>query len=86
MEDIIYPNPNTGKFNLEFCMEDLKEKSVVIEIINTVGKIIYNKIPPKNNGCIHEAIELDSDLPTGIYTLKVSIDGKIKTSKILLTR
>ena len=86
VEMIVYPNPNTGKFNFEFCIDDLQEKPVVIEITNAFGQVVYNKIPQKINGCINETIELESDIPTGIYILKVTIDGKIQTAKMLLTR
>lgn len=86
VEMIVYPNPNTGKFNLEFCIDDLEDKAVLIEITNAFGQVVYNKIPQKINGCINETIELESNIPTGIYILKVSIDGKIQTAKMLLTR
>ena len=86
VEMIVYPNPNTGKFNLEFCIDDLQEKTVAIEITNAFGQVVYNKISQKINGCLNETIELESDLPTGIYILKVSIEDKIQTAKMLLTK
>ncbi|MDP1747020.1 MAG: T9SS type A sorting domain-containing protein, partial [Bacteroidota bacterium] len=86
VEMIVYPNPNTGQFNLELCIDDLQEKNVVIEVTNSFGIVIYKKQPQKIKGCIKETIELESSLPVGVYIMKVIIDDKIQTAKMLLTR
>jgi|GEM_PF-2352888 len=83
---IIYPNPTTGQFIMEFCINDIKEKNVFIEVTNSIGKVVYKMQPQKINGCIKETIQLESGLPTGVYLMRVSIDDLIQTSKILLTR
>jgi hypothetical protein len=83
---LVYPNPNTGKFNLELCIEDLAEKTVLIEVANSLGQAIYKKLPQKINGCVKEVIELESSLPIGVYIMKVTIEDKIQTSKMLLTK
>ena len=83
---IVYPNPNTGQFSLELCVDDLKEKNLVIEVTDAFGKVVYKNQPIKINGCIKESIELKSNLPIGVYLMKVTIDDKIQTSKILLTK
>ena len=83
---IVYPNPNTGQFTLELCVEDLQEKTLVIEVSDSFGTVVYQNQPKKIDGCIKEAIELKSSLPVGIYWMKVTIEGKTQTSKILLTK
>ena len=83
---IVSPNPNTGKFNLEICINDLQEKIVVIEVANSLGQVVYKKQAQKINGCVNEAIELESNLPLGVYIMKVAIDDKIQTSKMLLIK
>ena len=85
-EMIVYPNPNTGWFNLELRIGDLEEKTFEIEISDSFGREIYKKQPVKINGCVKETIELESSLASGVYFMKVTIDGKIQTSKMLLTR
>ncbi|MDP1747022.1 MAG: glycosyl hydrolase [Bacteroidota bacterium] len=86
VEMIVYPNPNTGQFNLEFCIDELNEKIIMIEISNSFGQVIYKKIPQKIKGCIKETIELEASIPIGVYIMKVTIDDKIQTAKMLLTR
>ena len=86
VEMIVYPNPNTGQFNLEFCIDEPDEKTIIIEIFNSLGQVIYKDLPQKINGCIKETIELEASLPIGVYIMKVTIDDKIQTAKMLLTR
>ena len=83
---IVYPNPTTGQFNLELCINGLLEKTILIEVINSFGQVVYKKRPQKINGCVKEAIELQSSLPTGVYIMKVTTDDKIQTAKMLLTK
>ncbi len=86
VEMLVYPNPNTGQFNLEFCIDELNEKTIIIEISNSLGQVIYKELPQKIKGCIKATIELEATLPTGVYIMKVTIDDKIQTAKMLLTR
>ncbi len=83
---IVYPNPNRGHFTMEFCIDHIVGKTVAIEIINSIGQVVYINPPQKANGCIKEFIEIESSLPVGVYIMKVTIDDKIQTSKLLLTR
>ncbi|MES2284146.1 MAG: Ig-like domain-containing protein [Bacteroidota bacterium] len=83
---IVYPNPNTGQFNLELCIDDLQEKIVIIEVTNSFGIVVYKKQPQNIKGCVKEEIQMESTLSSGLYILKVTIDDKIQTSKMLLTR
>jgi hypothetical protein len=80
---LIYPNPTSGTFTLEFCLEKISEHSVTIEILNSLGQMIYVKTPEIRDDCIREVIELDNRLPTGIYILNVRT-GKVLESKRLL--
>ncbi len=83
---IVYPNPNSGQFILELCIDNLEEKNLMIEIANTFGQVLYSKSPHKISGCVKEVIQLDPNVPIGVYMLKVTIDDQIQISKMLLTR
>ena len=69
----IYPNPTNGNtlyFNLT--------KDVTIRMYNVLGKLIkYNKISSKNNN-----IDI-SNLPKGIYLLKINSENQFITRKII---
>jgi Secretion system C-terminal sorting domain len=68
----LYPNPNSGKFTLNF--EGFDDQSVYdIGISDTQGKIVY-----KSTGNINVAKEIDlSPFPTGIYLIKVVAGDKV---------
>ncbi|MBA3971811.1 MAG: T9SS type A sorting domain-containing protein, partial [Bacteroidetes bacterium] len=82
---LIYPNPNSGLFTLEFCLDDIKESSVRLEIINAIGQVIYRREPDIVNGCIREVIELDKSLPPGVYILNVMTGKEMESKRILLS-
>ncbi len=82
---MVYPNPNSGQFNLEFCMDDVNEKTMSIEIMSPAGQVVYKKEPVKINGCVREVISLDKSLAAGIYIMNVNTDGMTESRRILLT-
>lgn len=82
---ILYPNPTSGKFSFEFCLDDVQEENLSVEIVNSVGSVVYRKAPHKINGCIREVIELEKSLPSGVYLMNVKTNKGTDTRKVLLT-
>ncbi|MCE3278070.1 MAG: hypothetical protein K0S44_261 [Bacteroidetes bacterium] len=82
---IIYPNPNTGMFTVEICRKDISE-SAQIEVTNSVGQLVYTKIPQVQDGCIKEIMELDNSLPDGIYFIHLKIGQKDQMMKMMLMK
>jgi hypothetical protein len=82
---LVYPNPSTGTFTLEFCLNDIQEQSLTIEIMNAVGQVVYSKRPEISNRCVKEVIELEKGLPSGVYLLNVISDTRKETKQIVLT-
>ncbi|MBI4931782.1 MAG: choice-of-anchor B family protein [Bacteroidetes bacterium] len=80
---IIFPNPNTGKFNLKMNQfEDLKMNS--IEIYNVYGEKIYRA----DNFQINQSSNFQIDISSfcaGIYLMKVSDNKTSLTKKIIKT-
>jgi hypothetical protein len=81
----IYPNPNTGMFTVEICKNNITDETN-IEVRNELGQIIYKQVPPITNGCVKETIQLNSQLPSGIYFIQVRIGKKTETTRIILAR
>ncbi|MDR2085427.1 MAG: T9SS type A sorting domain-containing protein [Bacteroidales bacterium] len=78
-EIIIYPNPTSGKFIIQF--EKAKYQSVNILIFNTAGNII-SKINPAE-----EKTNIDiTSLPKGVYYVQIVCDGKIVINKKVLKK
>lgn len=70
----IFPNPNHGKFSLEF---DNESKSINLQIIDAQGKSIgFSSNQILNAGRNKIEVDLGSDISKGIYTLRLILNGK----------
>lgn len=81
----LYPNPSSGLISYEICKNNVREEAK-IEIKNSIGQIVYSKTPFKIDGCIKETIELNSDLPEGVYILNLIIGEIVENRKLILTK
>jgi beta-mannanase/type IV secretory pathway protease TraF len=82
----VYPNPTTGLFTFDFCLEDNSETDLEVRVLNSVGQTVYRTPPTRFSGCVNDTIELDSKLSTGVYFLQVRIGNRTENVKILLNR
>jgi len=69
----LYPNPNHGNFTIENI-----ESNTTINIISSTGQIIYNTT---TNNTDH--INLDMDIPNGIYFIQLINNDSQKTIKFI---
>lgn len=72
---LIYPNPNTGIFNISMSKE---VKAATIEVYDLMGKKIVAKNIETNSGVIDI-----SDYPKGIYMIKVLANQQTFMSKVV---
>ncbi len=77
----IFPNPNNGQFTLEISAND----RVDVQIINTVGKVVYEINQLKVEGSVSRTINLN-DFANGIYYLKLKGSTVNTIEKIILSR
>ncbi len=82
----VYPNPTTGLFSFELCMEETSEQTMEIRVISSTGQTVYNKQPQVINGCVRETIELENMLSAGIYILQIRIGDNSENTKLVLNR
>jgi hypothetical protein len=80
---VLYPNPTTGSFTVESCKDNVAE-GAKIQIVNTLGQVIYSKIPLINGGCIRETIDLNH--PQGMYYINLTVGENVETRKLILTK
>lgn len=74
----VYPNPNSGKFNIDFQL-DLRDE-VTVRIVNLNGQTVYSKNIGSTSA---ENLSIDlSDFAAGVYTLKVEGENTQITKKI----
>jgi len=67
----IYPNPNNGTFNL--VLEGHGTESMILEILNNVGQIVYKEEIERLNGNYKSLINI-SEYSEGVYMLRLSGD------------
>jgi hypothetical protein len=71
----VYPNPNNGTFTLNAGNSEEKD----IYIYNALGEIVYQK-----NKTTERTLDINiSNVPKGIYLIKVVLDDKTETMKII---
>ena len=71
----IYPNPTSGFINID--SEETKS-NVSLRLTNTIGKVVLTKNYKSTNH-----IDLNLDVPKGLYLLQLESDGKVITKKII---
>jgi hypothetical protein len=72
----IYPNPNTGNFNIEII--ESKGKSY-LEIYNQVGQTLYIK------ELVQSLNTLDLKLANGMYLIRVTNGENVYNSRIIIS-
>jgi len=66
---VLYPNPNNGNFIIK---GDLNQaNSLKIEVTNILGQKVFDGNLSQNNKHVQQEINLDNDLPNGVYILKL---------------
>jgi hypothetical protein len=71
----IYPNPNNGTFTVNTENSEAKD----IYVYNALGEIVFQK-----NKTSERTLDIDiSNVPKGIYLVKVVFDDKTETMKII---
>lgn len=79
----ISPNPTNGKTNLD--LELVGTHDLQLTIYNLQGQLIYSKTTFNVSGELRYPFDL-SDLPDGMYILKIKVDDQITSSKINLVK
>jgi len=76
---VLYPNPNNGKFILSGRLNTTE--IVKLEVINAVGKTVFEGNTETQNGILHHEIALPC-APAGLYMLRVKADEGLAVFKV----
>ena len=60
--------------------------SADMQLLNIMGEIVYNNSVSVNNGSIIESIQLNDNVPSGMYIVKVVVDGTEYTKQLVLQK
>ncbi|MFT4661185.1 MAG: hypothetical protein ACI8XB_001457 [Patiriisocius sp.] len=79
----LYPNPAQDQLNLSFVVEE--KSDVAIEIFDMSGKMIFSELRNRPAGALVEEIDI-STLSSGLYVVKLNVDGDEVTKKFNVVR
>lgn len=84
---VCYPNPNGGSFTLRGALTGTStSKEAKIEVVDMVGKVVYNDIAAIENGGINKTITLGDNIANGVYLIRVINDGSSKVIRVSINR
>ena len=81
----IYPNPTIGEFVIDMTL-NTTATSADMQLLNIMGEIVYNNSVSVNNGSINESILLNDNVPSGMYIVKILVDGSEYTKQLVLQK
>ena len=80
----LYPNPNKGTFKLSGALAN-NSKAVQIDVVNTMGAVIYSTITPTTDNRIETELTLDH-VASGLYLVRITSDNEIFTLRCTIAR
>lgn len=81
---VLYPNPNNGDFYLKGILH--KDQLAEIKITNDVGQMVYRTSVAVTDKKLYHQVRLRGTLASGIYMLKLWVDGDYKVFKLVVKR
>lgn len=83
----LYPNPNKGQFTIKATLNrPVVDKEVKVKITNSVGQTVFTQTYPTGGTNINLPVQLQYDLPNGMYQVNVAIDGNVTNLRFVLNR
>lgn len=79
----VFPNPNTGMFNLN--LSSFGSQTVSVQIINLSGKVVYEVTDLKINNAYQMEINLDN-AANGVYNIFVISENGITDKKVVIQK
>jgi len=78
---VVYPNPNSGEFNIH--LQGNNTKDVFVTVYNIVGEIVYQSDFGTEEGNFTKTIRLENQA-RGIYFVRLNAGSKTLTQKIII--
>jgi Secretion system C-terminal sorting domain len=81
----IYPNPCVGSCTIDLKDCPLADNQVDVELYDTFGKKIVNRISPKSKGQdISFHMNTSNNLAPGVYIVRATTNGKRQVNKVVI--
>jgi hypothetical protein len=77
----LFPNPNTGTFNVKGSINT--KKDVKIEVLNALGQTVYSSALPVINNLLNQHIALP-ETAKGTYLMRIHAEGQQKVLRFII--
>ncbi len=81
----VFPNPSSGTFTILASLPD-HILTTEIEIVNSLGQIIYRKNVRLDDGNLDESISLNNNLSNGVYEIRVGNGNDYLKSRMIVRK
>lgn len=81
---IIKPIPNKGIFQIVATVET--DNDIPLNIYTSDGKLVHSQVIKSQNKKVDETIDISGKVATGVYRLKIRVDGKTSTYNLLISQ
>lgn len=81
---IVYPNANDGDFFIKGILGS--NKPIQMRITNAAGQMVYEAELPVTGFQLFEHIRLKGRLASGVYMLKLNVEGQFRQIKLVVNR
>lgn len=76
----IYPNPNTGMFNIELQL--VKQQDISLYLYNIAGQLVFSESNINYTGSFHKQINLNRQ-GRGVYHLQIVTDNEVINKRVV---
>ena len=81
----VYPNPAHSNLFVNIVMNDAQDHDVTIQLVNMMGQIMMSTNDVVTSGSNVKSIQLGSNIPDGIYQLRVVSGSQTLEKKIVIS-
>ncbi|HYV91433.1 MAG TPA: LamG-like jellyroll fold domain-containing protein [Chitinophagales bacterium] len=82
----LYPNPSSGEFVIELELDDNNISAAGLQIINSLGQIVYSHQVMINDGMLHDEVQFENEIADGNYLVRIIAGDKVFTGQIIYQR
>ena len=83
---VCFPNPNNGSFRLRGALQDPIGKEARIEVVDMLGKVVYQDVTVIENGGVDKIIAPGDNIANGVYLIRVVNDHSSKVIRVSVNR
>lgn len=82
----VYPNPNSGTFNVELFFDGANYENANLEIFNIIGQRVMSKEITFVQGYVNVPVSLNDMMADGVYTIRVTLGNEEIIRKVVVNR